>query len=99
MTNSDKKELVVFFCNAVSIINMVLAAKGKSLMPIENEQIELVVAVVCQVAATGFAMWKNFNFTKAAKEGQLVTNAIKSGTLSDADIVDKLKALESEGDK
>ena len=40
-----------------------------------------VLSAAVFLAATVFGVWKNFNFTRAAQEGQKVTDAVKRGEL------------------
>lgn len=52
----------------VALINQFLSIKGMSPLPIEDEQIEMVVSTAATIAASLWAWWKNNSFTKAAIE-------------------------------
>lgn len=53
-------------CLALALINQVLSATGHSVLPIEDAQVEQVVTLVCTIAASLVAWWKNNSFTKDA---------------------------------
>lgn len=53
-------------CLVLALINMVLSAMGKPMLPIENSTIEALVTSALTVAASVAAWWKNNSFTKPA---------------------------------
>ena len=64
--------LVIFW------INMILVNKGMSPLPIDESGVTEIISDILAGLATAWAWWKNNNITKAAQEGQLVINEIKS---------------------
>lgn len=63
----------------LALVNQVLIMSGLSVLPIEDEQIELIVSTVWTVAASLVAWWKNQSFTKAAIAGDEYMKQIKKG--------------------
>ncbi|MCU7379728.1 phage holin [Clostridiales Family XIII bacterium ASD5510] len=59
-------------------VNMILAHKGLSPLPIDEAGATELTSDILAAAATLWAWWKNNNVTKAARAGQLVTDEIKS---------------------
>lgn len=59
-------------------INMILAHKGLSPLPIDEGGATELVSDILAGLATVWAWWKNNNVTKAAREGQKVTDELKS---------------------
>jgi len=52
----------------LALLNQALSAVGKPVLPIEDEQIEVLVSTLWTVAAALIAWWKNNSFTRAAIE-------------------------------
>ena len=69
---------------------------GYSMAEETAQQVALVVAALVVVA---FSVWKNANFTKAAAEGQRVTDAIKNVTKDTGEFISAELALELTGGK
>ena len=63
----------------ISLVNMILAAFGKSPLPVAEEQISLIVATIATVASALWAWWKNNSFTKAAIKADAVMAEMKAG--------------------
>lgn len=61
---------------AVVVIANVLAMVG---ITIDQGVVTDGICGVVMLAATVWGIWKNHNFTAAAQEGQLVTDAVKHG--------------------
>ena len=53
---------------ALALINQILSAAGKPVLPIEDAQIETLVSTLWTVIAAVVAWWENNSFTKAAIE-------------------------------
>lgn len=51
---------------ALALVNQLLAIFGKSPIPIEDGQIEILVSTLWTVIASVVAWWKNSSFTKEA---------------------------------
>lgn len=74
-----KKLLVQTIVELILIINAWLTLKGINPIPFDESQLTEFFTYIIGGAATLYAMWKNHNFSKAAKEGQRLTDAIKAG--------------------
>ena len=61
----------------MALVNQVLSATGKAVLPIEDAQIEALVTTLWTVAAALVAWWKNNSFTKAAIEADGVLEELK----------------------
>ena len=53
-------------CLILALINQILSALGKPLLPIEDSQIETVVTETALVITALWSWWKNNSFTKNA---------------------------------
>ena len=53
-------------CLILALINQILSATGKPLLPIEDSQIETVVTETALVITALWSWWKNNSFTKNA---------------------------------
>ena len=54
---------------ALALVNQVLSALGRPLLPIEDAQVETLVSTAWTVIAALVAWWKNNSFTAAAQAG------------------------------
>lgn len=54
---------------ALALVNQVLSALGRPLLPIEDAQVETLVTTAWTVIAALAAWWKNNSFTAAAQAG------------------------------
>ena len=75
----DWKQITTIAVAVLTTLNMILTASGHAVLPISEDQVTLVLSCVGQSVGVALAVWKNCNFTKAAKEGQRVTDALKAG--------------------
>ena len=73
----------------VALINAVLQMFGINTLPIENEEISIIVSGVFVVGAALYNTWKNRNVTSASQIAQQVTDMIKNGEL----LVEDVQAL------
>ncbi len=62
----------------LALINQALSAAGKTVLPIEDGQIETLVTTLWTVAAALAAWWKNNSFTKAAIEADEIMAELKA---------------------
>lgn len=53
-------------CLILALVNQILSATGKPLLPIEDSQIETVVTETALVITALWSWWKNNSFTKNA---------------------------------
>ena len=63
---------------ALALINQILSAAGKPLLPIDNAQLEQMISTGFTVRAALAAWWKNNSFTAAAIEGDKRMNSLKN---------------------
>ena len=70
----------------VALINAVLQMFGINTLPIENEEISVIVSGVFVIGAALYNTWKNRNVTPASQMAQQVTDMIKNGELLIEDV-------------
>ena len=63
---------------ALALINQLLSALGKPVLPIDNAQLEQMISTSFTVGAALAAWWKNNSFTAAAIEGDKRMNSLKN---------------------
>ena len=73
----------------VALINAVLQMFGINTLPIENEEISVIISSVFLVGASLYNTYKNRNVTTGAQEAQQILDALKNGTL----VVEDVQAL------
>ncbi|SDZ97306.1 SPP1 phage holin [Eubacterium aggregans] len=96
----NAKNYITLALLALSTANGILTALGYSILPITDEQLTVVVTSIIQVISIAAAIWQNFNFSVAAKQGQAVTDAIKAGKDVDVMITSaKASAMASENEE
>lgn len=78
MTIGTVVRTVVLF---LAIVNQVLAIFGKSIIPIQEEQINMLITTGWTVISALVAWWKNNSFTKAAIEADKVMSNLKAGDI------------------
>ena len=64
-------------CLALALINQILTATGHSIIPIDDETINLLVSTAATVIMAVISWWKNNSFTQAAIEADLVLKQLK----------------------
>ncbi len=62
---------------ALALVNQCLSMAGHSPLPIQDEQVEVIVTNTWTVVAALLAWWKNNSFTQAALEGDTVKDRLK----------------------
>jgi SPP1 family holin len=67
MKNIDKGTIVRTVVLFVALINQGLAAFGYSVLPFNNDEIELFVSTLFTVVTALIAWWKNNNITREAR--------------------------------
>lgn len=78
MTTGTIVRTIVLF---IAIINQVLSIFGKSILPIQEDQVNLLVTTGWTVISALFAWWKNNSFTKAAIEADKLMENMKAGDI------------------
>ena len=74
------------FILLIALINAVLQMFDINTLPIENEEISVIVSGVFLVGASFYNTYKNRNVTTGAQETQQILDALKNGTLVVEDI-------------
>ena len=70
----------------IALINSVLQMFGINTLPIENEDISVIISGVFVIGAALYNTWKNRNVTSASQVAQQVTDMIKNGELLAEDV-------------
>ena len=65
-------------CLALALINQILTATGHSVIPIDDETVQLLVSTLFTVITAIVTWWKNNSFTQAALEGDEVMKERKA---------------------
>lgn len=58
--------IVRTICLFLALVNQLLSASGRAVLPIEDAQVEVIVTTVITVAVAVWNWWKNNSFTKPA---------------------------------
>lgn len=73
MSNTNTNEMNVKIstivrtvCLFLALVNQLLSASGHAVLPIENEQVEVLISTVATIGAALWNWWKNNSFTKKA---------------------------------
>lgn len=61
----------------ISLINQILLVFGKSVLPIQEEEITLIISTVSTIASALVAWWYNNSFTQAAIQADKVLVELK----------------------
>ena len=67
-TNISAGTIARLICLILALVNQVLVMTGHSVLPIENQTIELVVTNVWTIAAAVWGYWKNNSWTLKARK-------------------------------
>lgn len=80
----DKKMIIRLVAFGLTILNLVFGIFGWTPIPMDGtaEAIYEVVSIAAMVGTSIWNMWKNNNFTAAAKLVQKILEAIKKGKLT-----------------
>lgn len=86
----DKKTIIRLIALALVVLNMIFGFFGGTPIPMDGtaEAIYEIVSIVATVAVSIWNMWKNNNFTAAAKLSQKILEAIKKEKIT-TEIVEK----------
>ncbi len=82
ITGLDAKSIAALIITAIIQVNTVLAGFGVTPVSVDEQGVYTAVSVIVSLINVAYTIWHNFNFTKAAKAGQLVTDRIKTGSLT-----------------
>lgn len=81
---------IYFIIEALILINGFLTARGVNPVTISDAEIYAGVSYAAAIAAFLFAMWKNHNFSEAARLAQHVLDQIKGGANPFAHYTDEI---------
>ncbi len=62
----SKETIIRTIILILALVNSILTSKGKSMLPISDEEVSEVVSWIFTTAASLWAWWKNNSFTQAA---------------------------------
>lgn len=79
MKNIEISTIIRTVVLILALVNNSLVMAGKSPLPIEDAQVELILSEVFTIAAAVWAWWKNNSFTPAAIEADKVMKELKAG--------------------
>lgn len=65
-------------CLALALINQILVASGHAILPIADEQIELLVSTIVTIIFAIWGWWKNNSFTRNAIIADEVLTKLKN---------------------
>lgn len=70
----------------LALLNQCLSFAGISPVPIEDETVSQLVALLLTVGSAAAAWWKNNSFSRAAAAADEVLQAVKSGEVEEEDV-------------
>ena len=79
MRNIETSTIIRTVVLILALVNNSLVMAGKSPLPIEDAQVELILSEVFTIGAAIWAWWKNNSFTLAAIEADKVMKELKAG--------------------
>ncbi|MEA4912187.1 MAG: phage holin [Oscillospiraceae bacterium] len=62
---------------ALALVNQLLSAAGKSVLPIDDEQLSTLLSTAFTAAAALWSWWKNNSFTQQAIEADAYLQALR----------------------
>ena len=74
----NTKLIVNLIVTVIAAINAALTMAGLPLINLGEQDITTGVNIVVTLVVWAYSVWHNFNFTRAAKEGQKVTDELKA---------------------
>lgn len=74
----DKGTIIRTAILVLALVNQVLVAFGKSAIPVEDANVDLLISTVWTIAAAIWSWWKNNNITKEAIAAQVYLDALKN---------------------
>ena len=66
-------------CLALALINQILTATGHSIIPIDDDTVQLLVSTIFTVIMAIVSWWKNNSFTQEAIEADEFMMQLKAG--------------------
>lgn len=81
------KSVIGIIAFVIGALNMFLSANGYQCIEFNTEAVTQAVSLFITLGGAFWSTWKNFNWTKAAKDGQAFTDAVKHGDKDALNIV------------
>lgn len=69
-----------------AVVSIIVVVAGMLNVAIDENTIMTIVSGIVVLLVVIYDIWKNHNFTSAAKQGQRVTDALKQGDLDESEI-------------
>ncbi len=91
----DKNTIIRLGALLFALLNLVLTTCGVNPIPVSDEIAYEIISIAVTIGIVIWNAWKNNNFTPAARAGQKVIDAIKSGRVS-ADKIEMLLVQQKE---
>lgn len=86
MNGISVSTIVRTLCLVLALVNQLLSATGKPIIPIENETLEALLTAGITTVVAIINWWKNANFSANAIEAQKVKNALDKKTITTKDV-------------
>ena len=77
MKNVKTETIIRTVVLIVALVNQILTASGRSIIPVSDEQIAEIISLALTIGASVWAWWKNNSFTKNAIEADKVLDKLK----------------------
>ncbi len=68
----------------LALTNQILASQGKSMLPIDNEELNSFITLGFTIAASVAAWWKNNSLTNHAQKADAYLQELKDGSVKGA---------------
>ena len=98
MKNVSKDTIVRTVVLVITLANTILTAFGKNPIPFSETEIYQIISMVCTVAATIWAWWKNNSFTKEAIKADEYMHKLKDAAKQEK-VDSKTKKAENKEDE
>lgn len=79
MNKVQTSTIIRTICLALALINQILSSTGRAVLPIADEQVEILVSTGATVIIAVWNWWKNNSFTKPAIAADAYMKSIKAG--------------------
>ena len=77
LKNADPGTIIRTIILLLALVNQVLTALGKSVIPVSDEEVSIVISTVFTIAASVAAWWKNNSVTTQAQTADVTLAALR----------------------
>lgn len=70
----------------IALINAVLQMLGINTLPIENEDVTVIISGIFLIGTSLWNTWKNRNLSTASQLAQFITDNLKNGEILESDV-------------